>query len=136
LIEYLRTLPVACFIFGSPVGWLFLVLPGVVFYLRFRLQRPRSIPGAGFLCVLLGWALVLAWIFTTEKILWILADNGDSIPSHWEGFLFNDGARNVFALLFGWVYAVVVLLIWSPVLLFAAWLRKRQLAALRPASRS
>ena len=125
MIEILRDLPISFFLLVNPFLWLFLLSPPLVFWFRRHRTDPDGIGWSIVLAFVTGWALALAFNFGTDGFLWYLASAREPIPPAWESYLFGDGGRNVFTLYFGWAYSLVVLVLWSPLLLTAAYVARR-----------
>jgi hypothetical protein len=126
--EYLRTLPVAFFILVNPLCWAFALHPPAIFVLRARIGRLRRLPVACVVSIVVGWALVNAWQHSTDFLLWLLSGTGSNMPPLWQNYLFDDGGRNSFTLFFGWAYALILLVGWSPIVFAINWSRRRRLA--------
>jgi hypothetical protein len=88
--------------------WLFLSLPAILLGIRFF--RPRLMPwwALPLIVSLLGWGLVNATVFFYyEHLGEVIRDYGDNAPQELTDALVADGAKRVFALLFGWMYGLV-----------------------------
>ncbi|MEI6785900.1 MAG: hypothetical protein WCQ21_33865 [Verrucomicrobiota bacterium] len=113
---------------GGLVG--FLLLPFAVLLLR--AFRPKVMPWwLAFLAVAaLGWLLVNGTVyFSFEHLGDLMHSYGDKPPDDLVERWANDGAKRVFALFFGWVYAlawfVPPLLIYAVIQLFRRWYANR-----------
>ncbi len=119
-----KILYLACF-----VG--FLVLPFAVLLLR--AFRPKRMPWLlAFLAVaVLGWLFVNGAVyFKFEYLGDLMHSYGNNPPEDLVKLWSNDGAQRVFALLFGWVYALVwfapPLLIYKLIQLSRRWYASRK----------
>lgn len=112
---------------------LFLTLPPAVFFVRYRLGSRMPwwvvaivIAGGGWLFV--NFANYFYGRYACEPVrdLW-------NTPSEALAHCVNDGARNVFALRFGWLYALLYSMPFFVVLRVAAWIRRGRAGTRRKA---
>ena len=96
----------------NPFFITFLALPPFIIFLRHigKLRAPRWMISLGF--VLVGWALLNLAVFLHFEMLGRLVENTANPPQEWIDEWTNDGGKRVFALFFGWSYAVVYFLLW------------------------
>ena len=113
------------FMFANPILWLFLLHPAILFWVRRDQERIGDLLLTGVLSVLLGWMLAIAYVFGTDWFVWWLAETRESIPRAWEQYLYGDGGRDVFVLILGWAYGLVVLALWVPLMAIVLVLRRR-----------
>jgi hypothetical protein len=80
-----------------------------------RLARPARMPWwlIGILAASLGWVLSnLAVYFYYEQLGALLAQAGGGAPQELIDEWQNDGAKRVFAFMFGWLYGLIYLAPW------------------------
>lgn len=113
--------------FVNPFFLVFWALPPVLIYLGFK--RGKRIPlWASFLAyILVGWLCVNAGIWLYYKSLGWLIHATDNPPQEWTDAWVADGAKRVFGLLFGWIYAILYFILWFT----PAWLIKSVLHIVR-----
>ena len=126
MVDALRELPVSFFAFVNPAFWLFVLHPALVFWFRRDHTTSDGLSLSALMSLGVGWFLWCGWVFGTDRLVWVVADLRDPIPKAWERYLFEDGARDVFALYFGWAFAAAALLAWAPLLLGFEVLRRRR----------
>jgi hypothetical protein len=103
----------------------FLLLPPAMLLARFRVGRRLPWWAIALVIVAGGWLLALAsvlaygnWVCEPVRGAW-------SPPLEALARCTNDGGRNAFALLFGWLYGPLYSLPWVCAFALASWVRSR-----------
>lgn len=103
-----------------------LLLPAALMFLRWF--RPKAMPTWAIIAILMGGGWIIANItvhvhqaYLTRIVMSMPdLDPDDPVARRWAA----DGARMLFALLFGWLYGPVLWVLWSP-LFGIVWLSRR-----------
>lgn len=98
----------------NPYFAAFLVLPIALFVAKGFGKLPLPMGAIFLICVAVGWLLVnlgVQWYFASLDERIHSTDNPpQELLNEWQ----NDGAKQVFAVLFGWVYAAIYFLLTLP----------------------
>jgi hypothetical protein len=108
--------------------WSLLLLPPLLMVMRS--MSPRLMPLWAMMAAttLGGWFLAVVGVMLYDAYLDLVVgamsnpDIDDPVVRRWMA----DGARNVFAVLFGWLYGPVLWLLWSPLLVLVHLVRARR----------
>ena len=102
----------------------FLFHPPILFYLGRRWKRKVPVPLICIISILAGWFLINFHLVCQDIYLESAIHNGATEKSH---YYFADGAREVFAAAFGWIFSSILLLVWTPILLVGGFVYKKYL---------
>ncbi len=92
----------------------FLFHPLFLFYFGRKWKRKIPVPLICIISIFVGWFLINFHLMCQDVYLESAIQNGAIEKTH---YYYADGAREMFAAMFGWVFSSILLLIWAPILL-------------------